>query len=108
MIHPSYSELMEVINSTVEQGEQPLVQSRYSVVLATSKRARQIVDGDEPMVKNPGNKKPLSMAVEELYDTSLKILNNEEADKLAKEAADERERIEREIELEGTTVSEEE
>ena len=28
MIHPSYSELMNVINSEVEEGEQPLVQSR--------------------------------------------------------------------------------
>ena len=28
MIHPSYTELMEVINSDVEPGEQPVVQSR--------------------------------------------------------------------------------
>ena len=40
MIHPSYTELMEVINSDVEPGEQPVVQSRYSVVMATAKRAR--------------------------------------------------------------------
>ena len=26
MIHPSYTELMAVINSEVEEGEQPLVQ----------------------------------------------------------------------------------
>ena len=32
MIHPSYTELMAVINSEVEEGEQPLVQSRYSIV----------------------------------------------------------------------------
>ena len=37
MIHPSYTELMEVINSDVEPGEQPVVQSRYSVVMATAK-----------------------------------------------------------------------
>ena len=43
MIHPSYTELMEVINSEVEPGEQPVVQSRYSVVMATAKRARQII-----------------------------------------------------------------
>ena len=43
MIHPSYTELMEVINSDVEPGEQPVVQSRYSVVMATAKRARQII-----------------------------------------------------------------
>ena len=37
MIHPSYSELMNVINNDVEPGEQPPVQSRYSIVIATSK-----------------------------------------------------------------------
>lgn len=51
MIHPSYTELMEVINSDVEPGEQPVVQSRYSVVMATAKRARQIIDGAEPLGK---------------------------------------------------------
>ena len=41
MLHPSYTDLMEVVNSEVEPGEQPVVQSRYSIVMATSKRARQ-------------------------------------------------------------------
>ncbi len=43
MIHPSYSELMNVINSG-EEGEQPLVQSRYSIVKAAATRAKQIID----------------------------------------------------------------
>lgn len=92
MIHPSYTELMEVVNSTVEQGEQPIIQSRYSVVLATSKRARQIVDGDESQIPGAAGKKPLSIAVEELYKSELKILNDDEAEKLsvqAKETYDE-------------------
>ena len=38
MIHPSYTELMNVINKDVEPGEQPAIQSRYSLVIATSKR----------------------------------------------------------------------
>ena len=33
MLHPSYADLMEVVNSDVEPGEQPVVQSRYSIVL---------------------------------------------------------------------------
>ena len=37
MLHPSYSDLMAVVNSEVEPGEQPVVQSRYSIVIATSK-----------------------------------------------------------------------
>ena len=44
MIHPSYTELMAVINSEVEEGEQPLVQSRYSIVKATDNRAKEIID----------------------------------------------------------------
>ena len=75
MIHPSYTELMEVINKDVEQGEQPPVQSRYSIVIATSKRARQIIDGSETYVDGRG-KKPLSIAVEELYKEKVKIVGN--------------------------------
>ena len=44
MIHPSHTELMAVINSEVEEGEQPLVQSRYSIVKATANRAKEIID----------------------------------------------------------------
>ena len=45
MIHPSYTELMEAINEGAEMEDEPLVTSRYSVVLATSKRARQLIAG---------------------------------------------------------------
>ena len=45
MLHPSYSDLIEVVNSEVEPGEQPVVQSRYSIVIATAKRARQLIAG---------------------------------------------------------------
>ena len=44
MLHPSYSDLMKVVNSEVEEGETPVVNSRYSIVLATSKN-RRIPDG---------------------------------------------------------------
>ena len=47
MIHPSYVELMKVVNDGVEFGEEPVVNSRYSIVLATAKRARQIIAGAE-------------------------------------------------------------
>lgn len=77
MLHPSYSDLMEVVNSEVEPGEQPVVQSRYSIVMATSKRARQIIGGDEPLVSEDA-KKPLSIAVEELYSGKVKIVGDDE------------------------------
>ena len=77
MLHPSYSDLMKVVNSEVEQGEAPVVNSRYSIVMATSRRARQIVAGDEPLVSTKSNK-PLSVAVEELNPGKIKILSDEE------------------------------
>ena len=78
MIHPSYKDLMEVVNSEVEEGEQPVVQSRYSIVLATSKRARDIIGGASPLIDNADGKKPLSIAVEELYTGKVKIVSDED------------------------------
>ena len=76
MIHPSYVELMKVVNNDVEIGEEPVVNSRYSIVIATAKRARQII-GDEPLVENAKGKKPLSIAVEELYTGKVKIMGED-------------------------------
>ena len=114
MLHPSYSELMEVINSEVEEGEQLVVQSRYSIVKAASERAKKIIDsryleekyekakladkdGKNPEVRlsredkrkialgkelvgNAQNLKPLSVAVNELYEGKVKIVGNPSED----------------------------
>ena len=79
MLHPSYTDLMKVVNSEVEPGEEPVVQSRYSIVIATAKRARQIIDGEEPLVEGTG-RKPLSIAIDELYQGKVKIMTEEEFD----------------------------
>ena len=78
MLHPSYSDLMKVVNSEVEPGEAKVVNSRYSIVLATSKRARQIIDGAEPLISKPKCDKPLSIAVEELYRGEVKIVTDDD------------------------------
>ena len=77
MLHPSYSDLMDVVNSEVEQGEAPVVNSRYSIVMATAKRARQLISGKEALVTGKCDK-PLSIAVEELNQGKIKILSDEE------------------------------
>jgi DNA-directed RNA polymerase subunit omega len=64
---------MNIANSEVEQGEQPVVNSRYSIVLATAKRARQIIAGSDPLVDNPTCPKPLSIAIDELSSSAIKI-----------------------------------
>jgi DNA-directed RNA polymerase subunit omega len=77
MLHPSYSDLMAIVNSDVEPGEQPVINSRYSIVLATAKRARQIINGSEPLVDYECSK-PLSIAVKELYESKVRIEVDEE------------------------------
>ncbi len=78
MLHPSYTDLMNIANSEVEQGEQPVVNSRYSIVLATAKRARQIIAGSEPLTEKPSCPKPLSIAIDELSSSAIKIDAEEE------------------------------
>lgn len=78
MLHPSYNDLMNVVNSDVEPGEHPVVNSRYSIVLATAKRARQLIAGSQPLVA--GNyPQPLSVAIKELSTSAIKIDTEEEA-----------------------------
>lgn len=75
MIHPSYTELIEAINTNSEDDDTTMsLNSRYSLVLAASKRARQIIAGSKPMVEGAAGKKPLSVAIDELYKGKVKIL----------------------------------
>ena len=90
MIHPSYTELMQVVNSNSEEENTPVCNSRYSIVLAASKRARQIIAGAEPMVSYPSNK-PLSIAVEELYKGKVQILSEAEQEELEQEELEQEE-----------------
>lgn len=76
MLHPSYTELMKVINGDSE--EEKVISSRYSIVLASAKRARQIIAGDMPLVEEKDGAKPLSTAVEELWEEKVKILEDDE------------------------------
>ncbi|MEF9941852.1 MAG: DNA-directed RNA polymerase subunit omega [Lachnospiraceae bacterium] len=74
MLHPSYTDLMKVVNQDVEEGETKIVNSRYSIVLATSKRARDIIDGALPLIPSKDGEKPLSIAVDELNSGKIKII----------------------------------
>ena len=78
MIHPSYTDLMAVVNSEVEPGEHPVVNSRYSIVLATAKRAREIIDGSMPLVDAKMGEKPLSIAIDEMNQGKMTIIAQDE------------------------------
>ena len=79
MIHPSYTELIQAINNNAEEDDNTMMlNSRYSLVLATSKRARQLIAGAEPLVNGAAGKKPLAIAIDELYKGKVKIVANSE------------------------------
>ena len=78
MLHPSYTDLMKVVNKDVEEGETKVVNSRYSIVMATAKRAREIIDGSMPLVDTKENEKALSVAIDELNQAKIKIEGEEE------------------------------
>ena len=77
MLRPSYTDLMRIVNSETGPGEDPVVTSRYSIVLATAKRARQLINGAGPLVETD-SKKPLSVAVEEFNDSKVRVISDEE------------------------------
>ena len=78
MLHPSYTDLMKVVNKDVEEGETKVVNSRYSIVMATAKRAREIIDGAMPLVPVKDSEKPLSIAIDELNQANIKVVGEEE------------------------------
>ena len=92
MIHPSYTELIQAINNNAEEDDNTMMlNSRYSLVLATSKRARQLIAGAEPLVNGAAGKKPLAIAIDELYKGKVKIVANseEETEETASAASEE-------------------
>lgn len=78
MLHPSYTDLMQVVNKDVEEGETKVVNSRYSIVMATAKRARELIDGSRPLVYAKEGEKPLSVAIDELNQAKIKVAGEED------------------------------
>ncbi len=58
MLNPS-------INDLSNKGD-----SRYTLVMLTAKRARQIVDGAKPLIETT-SKKPVSIAIEEMVEGKI-------------------------------------
>lgn len=75
MLHPSYTELMTKVNDEKRKNGDEEIKSRYSIVIAAAKRARQIIDGQEVLVEVGEGVKPLSAAVKEIEYTKINIDN---------------------------------
>ncbi|HCT65264.1 MAG TPA: DNA-directed RNA polymerase subunit omega [Lachnospiraceae bacterium] len=74
MLRPSYSDLLEELNKGAE-GED-VIGSRYTIVIAVAKRARQLVAHAEPLTRVGKIDKPVSIAVNELYEGKIHIIQN--------------------------------
>lgn len=56
MIYPPINELMDMVDY------------RYTLVMETAKRARQLVAGDARLIDTTDDMKPVSIAVQEIYE----------------------------------------
>lgn len=85
MLRPSYAELMDIMSE--KSGKD--VTSRYTVVIAAAKRARQLIDGDESMAEETvASNKPVSVAVEEINEGKITVVPEGEGTKLKPKKAD--------------------
>ena len=70
LLTPSYSELMDKINN--DKLVDSKITSRYTIVLAVAKRARQIIDGSEPLTHAPTDR-AVSIAVKEMGEGKIHV-----------------------------------
>lgn len=68
MINPSVVDLLKK------------VEDRYSLVIVSSKRARQLIDGNEPLIVSK-SKKPLTIAINEINEGAVSYTNSKEGNK---------------------------
>ena len=57
------------------------IENRYALVIATSKRAREISKGDKPLI-NTNEQSPVTIAANEIAENKVYIENEEELEKL--------------------------
>lgn len=70
MFEPSGQELIDIANESI-LNENEKIKSKYSVIIAAAKRARQLVDEKDERVENGAN--ALTVAIEEIKDNLVKI-----------------------------------
>ncbi len=70
MLRPSYTDLLNVMSQT---NDDVTIASRYTIVIAAAKRARQLVDHAEPLTDKIKVDKPVSIAVNELYEGKIRV-----------------------------------
>lgn len=77
MLYPSIDEIMEKVDS------------KYSLVVGVSKRARALREGAKTHLENPRSHKYVGIALEEIYLDHVEINNNNSSNNNNSQAADE-------------------
>ncbi|HBC96993.1 MAG TPA: DNA-directed RNA polymerase subunit omega [Clostridium sp.] len=65
MINPSVVDLLKIVNN------------RYALITIVAKRARQLIDGDEPLV-DIDSTKPVTIAINEVYQKLISYETSKE------------------------------
>jgi len=76
LLRPSYTDLLEILNKDADKDN--IISSRYTIVIAAAKRARQIIEAGYMNEEGAKVNKPVSFAVDELYNGKIKIIKNGE------------------------------
>ena len=70
MFEPSGQELIDIANESI-LNENEKIKSKYSVIIAAAKRARQLVDEKDERVESGAN--ALTIAIDEIKNNLVKI-----------------------------------
>ena len=70
MFEPSGQELINIANESI-LNENEKIKSKYTVIIAAAKRARQLVDEKDPRIEKGGN--ALTVAIDEIENKEVKI-----------------------------------
>ena len=70
MFEPSGQELINIANESILNDNEK-IKSKYTVIIAAAKRARQLVDEKDERVEEGAN--PLTIAIDEIKNKEVKI-----------------------------------
>ena len=70
MFEPSGQELINIANESI-LNENEKIKSKYTVIIAAAKRARQLVDEKDERIDEGAN--PLTVAIDEIKNKEVKI-----------------------------------
>lgn len=70
MFEPSGQELINIANESILNDNEK-IKSKYTVIIAAAKRARQLVDDKDERIEEGAN--PLTVAIDEIKNKEVKI-----------------------------------